>query len=284
MSKYYDEIFNKYGNENRRKKELIKVNIYGLELNITKKMKKNYYRRFMENVKHNNKIQRDQKKNNRRLTLILDKYSLNKIAEEYQIQKLPKTKRNSMIIKDKIKLLSIQKTSPSASLDDDSESNEDKEHLECRERINTFKKIEKKNLEALPKLKDDIKFKIREEKINDAEMEKYIQFQKRVDDLTLSRINNGFHMGLVEEGFDSFEDELRINEEKRKDERRINKFIDDMTYDLNYNLRKIQNENLIHVIDFKIKNFVNVLSPVKINQKSKRRKNVNKIQKKKPDL
>ena len=107
---------------------------------------------------------------------------------------------------------------------------------------------------------------------------KYIQFQKRVNDLTLSGINSGFHMGLVEEGFDSFEDELRMNEEKRKDERRINSFIDSMKYDLNYHFRKIQKESSLHVIDFKIKNFVNILSPIKINPRSKKQK-INKIQK-----
>jgi len=280
MNKYYDKIFNKYGNESGKKKELIKINIYGLELKITKKMQKNYYKRFMENVKHSNKIQRDQIKNNRRLTLLLDKYNLNKIVKEFQIQNLSETKRKSLINKDKVKPFSILKTDPAASRGDDSESNEDKEYLAWRERINTLKIIEKKNLEALLKLKNDIKFKIREGKINDAEMERYIQFQKRINDLTLSGINNGFHMGLVEEGFDSFEDELRMNEEKRKDERRINSFIDSMNYDLNSHLRKIQNENLIQVIDFKIKNFVNVLSPIKINQKSKGNKNLNKIQKK----
>ena len=283
MNKYYDEIYNKYENGSKRKEELINISIYGLELKITKKMQKNYYKRFMENVKESNKIQRDQKRNNRRLTLILDKYNLNEITEECQNHNLSKSKRKNMVNKDKIKHLSILKTDPTAG-DDDSESNGDKELLAWKERINTLKKIEKKNLEALLKLKNDIKFKIREGKINDAEMEKYIQFQKRINDLTLSGINNGFHMGLVEEGFDSFEDELRMNEEKRKDERRINSFIDSMTYDLNYHFKKIQKENLLHVIDFKIKNFVNVLSPIKINPRTKSRKKINKFQKKKQEL
>ena len=284
MNKYYDEIYNKYGNESQREEELINISIYGLELKITKKMQKNYYKRFMHNVKQNNKIQRDQKRNNRRLTLILDKYNLSKITEDFLKQNLSKNKRKSMINKDKIKRLSILKTNPAAPWDDDSECNEDKEISAWKERINEMKKIEKKNLEALLKLKNDIKFKIKEGKINDTEMEKYIQFQKRINDLTLSGINNGFHMGLVEEGFDSFEDELRMNEEKRQEERRINSFIDSMTYDLNYHFRRTQKENLLHVIDFKIKNFVNVLSPIKINPKSKSIKKINKIQKKKQEL
>ena len=284
MNKYYDEIYNKYGNESERKEDLININIYGLELKITKKMQKNYYKRFMENVKKNNKIQIEQERNNKRLTLILDKYNLNKITEEYQNHNLSKSKRKSLKNKDKNKSLSNLKSGNEDPMDDDSQNNEEKKLLAWKEKINTLKKIEKKNLEALLKLKNDIQFKIKEGKINDTEMGKYILFQKRINDLTLSGINNGFHMGLVEEGFDSFEDELRMNEEKRKNERRINSFIDSMTYDLNYHFRKTQKESLLHVIDFKLKNFVNVLSPIKINPRSKSRKKINKIQKKKPEL
>ena len=118
--------------------------------------------------------------------------------------------------------------------------------------------------------------KIQEGVFNQSEMDNFLKFQKRINELTLEGINNRVYIKQLEQGFNSFEEELKIHEEKKKNERRINSFIDSMNFDLyrRYELKKAIEKYFCHPVDFKNKNIINKLSPIQLEEKHKF-KNIN---------
>ena len=88
--------------------------------------------------------------------------------------------------------------------------------------------------------------------------------------MAVEGINNRVYIKQLEEGFNSFEEELKSHEEKKRNERRINSFVDSMNFDLyrRDELKKAIEKYFCHPVDFKNKNFVNKLSPIGKDKKS----------------
>jgi hypothetical protein len=102
MNKYYDEIYNKYGKENEKinPESLVDVKIFGFDFKIPLKIQRNYYKKFMANVRFQNIKRRDERNINQRLSYLLDKYSLQKLNEKNnKILKQRKSKISNMGIK-----------------------------------------------------------------------------------------------------------------------------------------------------------------------------------------
>ena len=70
---------------------------------------------------------------------------------------------------------------------------------------------------------------------------------------------------LLEQEFTSFEEELKIKEQKKKEEKRINNFFNNMNYDIekNYYIKKAQKKLFGDFFDFNEKFNINILSPSK---------------------
>ena len=279
MDNYYDYLYNKYG-EQDDDSFTVKVNIYGLELMISPNIQKNYYKKFMENIKKQNKLKREQKNMNRRLSMILDKYSLKNIDKKVRNKKnKSKTIINKIIIKSDKLYQKENKSEQNSETKRQLETNfkDEIKNLELiwETKDDSLRELQKKKEEILYKLKNDIKYKIKEGVVNQSKMENFNEFQRRINQLALEGINNKIYLKKLEQGINSFEEDLKEDEEKRKNERRINGFIDSMNYDFNF-FDKIKEKYYCHAIDFKLKYFVNILSPVK-SEGNRKRKNINKI-------
>ena len=73
---WYNYLFSKYASE--PDDELIDINIFGLNFKIKNKIRQNFYNKFITEIKKQNKINREQKENNLRLSLIIDKFKKKK--------------------------------------------------------------------------------------------------------------------------------------------------------------------------------------------------------------
>ena len=266
MDKYYNDIFSKYGKEEND--ELVEVLIFGIGLKIKKKTQKNFYGKFISTIKKQNKIKREQSHSNYRLSVILDKFNKNNDEENdnKNIQRRRKRKNKTNNFHKNNFLFPIKILEPE--LPKPKEENEYKKDFFWGVKIDSLKDVEKKKQEALLRLKHDIKYKIKEGVFNQSEMDNFLKFQKRINELTLERINNRVYIKQLEEGFNTFEEELKIHEEKKKNERRINEFIDSMNFDLyrRDELQKAIEKYFCHPIDFKNKNLINILSPFRIDE------------------
>ena len=275
MDNYYNYLFSKYASE--PDDELIDINIFGLNFKIKNKIRQNFYNKFITEIKKQNKINREQKENNLRLSLIIDKFKKKKNndeAENKNIKKYKKRKtqtysnnKNSLFLRPKKQ----EELVPQNRTDLNASENEYKQNFFWGVKIDSVKELEKKKEEVLLRLKHDVKYKIQEGIINKSEMDNFIKFQKRINELNLEGINNRVYIKQLEQGFNNFEEELKMNEEKRKNERRINNFIDSMNFDLNrgYEIKRILEKTFSHAIDFKNMNYINILSPVRTNENKK---------------
>ena len=277
MNSYYNELFSKYDKDIND--DIIDINIFGINLKIKKKTQENFYNKFINKIKSQNKIKREQYCMNQRLSVILDRFNKNKNKEEEienkNNKKFKKRKNKTNVFKNHL-ILFNKKIEKETKLKSNNKENEYDKDFFWGVKIDSVKELEKKKEEVLLRLKHDIKYKIQEGVFNQSEMDNFLKFQKRINELTLERINNRVYIKQLEQGFNSFEEELRMHEEKKKNERRINSFIDSMNFDLyrRYELKKAIEKYFCHPVDFKNKNFINELSPVHFEEKHKS-KNIN---------
>ena len=94
-------------------------------------------------------------------------------------------------------------------------------------------------------------------------MDNFLKFEKRMNAYNINQIDNKKLLKLFEQEFISFNEELEIITQKRKEERRINNFIDDMKFDIDNNnyIRNIQKKLFCNVFDFNEKYNINILNP-----------------------
>ena len=223
----------------------------------------------MNEIKLKNKIKREQKYMNKRLSVILDKYNKNKSNDELNENKnLNIYKKRNKKIKNKDNIFQnpnflFPKKKENYELNKKKDEPEYDKNYFWGININSVKELEKKKEEVLLRIKHDIKFKINEGVFNQSEMDNFLKFQKKMNELCLEKINNRAYIKQLEEGFKSFEEELRMHEEKKENERRINDFVDSMNFDLyrKFEFKKSIEKYFCHPTDFKNKNLINILSP-----------------------
>ena len=272
LNQYYDDLFSKFGKESD-KKELIDITFFGINLKITKKIQKIFYFKFMNYIKEENRKKRNQVKMNLRLKALLNKYDKTKNDDKINNKSYKKYKKSKsqLIRKDKnllfLKSKKAKATPSPKKIVEKKDNNEYQKNFLWGVKIDSIKEVEKKKEEILLRLKDDIKHKIKEGIISHSEMDNFMIFQKKINQLQLNEINNRIYLKELEQSINAFEEELKINEEKKKNERRINNFIDSMNYDLHrgYEIKKFLEKTFSHAIDLKKINYLNILSPVRKN-------------------
>ena len=127
----------------------------------------------------------------------------------------------------------------------------------------SIKELEKKKEEILRAIKNNVNLKILKGEIGYSDMDNFLKFEKRMNAYNINQIDNKKLLKLFEQEFISFNEELEIITQKRKEERRINNFIDDMKFDIENNnyIRNIQKKLFCNVFDFNEKFNINKLNP-----------------------
>ena len=277
MAEYYESLFNKFEKELKESKEpnnneLIDIILFGINFKITKKAQKNFHQKFMNYVKIENKKKRAEASLMLRLGELLNKFSKNKDEIQNKLDnksdKNNKKIKNQEIKKNELLFLKPKKINPiplSQKIIEKKEENDFQNNYVLGMKIDSVKEVQKKKEEILLRLKHDIKYKIKEGILSKSEMDNFLDFQKKFNELQLNEINNRIYLNQLEQGITAFEEELKINEEQKKNERRINAFVDSMNCDLHrrYEIQQFLEKTFSHAIDFKKTNYLNKLSPVR---------------------
>ena len=279
MDKYFDEIFNKYGLEenDENDEQLVDIKFFGYNFKIKRKNQINFSNNLMNNIRKQEQIKKNN--DNKIVNLILDRFLKNRKSIKNQDVfsshiLFRRKKRNSKNINN-INLKSKIKKNNEISLSKKEKEEEKKEEIKLEREeefksqyfigINkdSIKELEKKKEEILRAIKNNVNLKILKGEIGYSDMDNFIKFEKRMNAYNINQIDNKKLLKLFEQEFISFNEELEIITQKRKEERRINNFIDDMKFDIDNNnyIRNIQKKLFCNVFDFNEKYNINILNP-----------------------
>ena len=250
---------------NNIENEMIKVEEKNEEeksINNTEKNKNKFSKRYKKREKKKNK----EKKNNE----INEENIEEKVIKKKHFSKT-KRRRPSItfnIFKKNFNNILIEENKKAKN----DENNENKNNNKIRKYFNevnldNLKDINNKKLEILFKMKHDMEYKIRKGEIKTVEKEAYKKLEEKINMISntdLEDLNISSYIDKLEEYFNSFENNLYLAEQKKKDEERINKFKLDLQDDLYfyYILRKKMEQRFGHAIDLKKVNHINELRDI----------------------
>ena len=266
MEKYFDQIFNKYAREENDEK-FVDVKFFGYEFKIKQKNQNNFKNILMRNIRQQEKELKENQIMQSKLNLILNKFTKNKKSirnkEIYNSSILFRKNRN-YLKKNITKEISNNK----AIKLNNEETEEDKDYKNkyfIGIKMDSLKELEEKKEEILEKMKDDIRCRILKGEIGHSEMDNFLNFQKRMNSYRIDLTYSKHFIKLLEQEFTSFEEELKIKEQKKKEEKRINHFFNNMNYDIEKNnyIKKAQKKLFGDFFDFNEKFNINILSPTK---------------------
>ena len=259
MNRYFEQIFNKYGNE-----QLVDVKFCGFNFKIKRKNQNNFKNILMKIIR-----QKEENKNNySKLNIMLEKLNKDKnIVKSNSSILFEKSTKRDKNENDKEIPKKEKKNQEVSLIMEEKESKKDEEEFKSKYflgiKMNSVDELEQKKEEILKMIKDDIKIKIMKKEIGHSEMDNFLNFEKRMNAYHIDSSNDKNFIKLLEQEFISFEEELKIKEQKKKEERRINSFINNMYYDFerDYYMKIAQKKYFCNVIDFHEKNNINILSP-----------------------
>ena len=133
--------------------------------------------------------------------------------------------------------------------------------------LNNLVDINNKKLEIMFKMKHDLEYKIRKGDIKPGEKDEYKKLEERINMISnssLENLNISDYIDILEDYFSSFESNMYLAEQKKKDEERINGFKGELQQNLYFYflLKKKIEEKYGHPIDFKTVNHINELSNI----------------------
>jgi hypothetical protein len=117
-------------------------------------------------------------------------------------------------------------------------------------------------MQILLKFKNDIEYKAMTGDIDQTEVDMFSKLEAKMDKL-MDLININEYMAKMEDYIGEFQEEMNLREKSRKDEKRINGFIENLNDDINF---KISKKNYILNRFGKIINFKKVNSISKLNE------------------
>jgi len=262
MNKYFNDIFNKYEDD---VEQLIDITFFGYNFKIKKKNQMNFRNILMKNIREKNE--------NRiiftKLGLILDKFKNNKKRSSQMFSPSAISRRHEKIKrmreeKEKRKEKKKETIKEQKEYKNIKEENDEeyKAKLFKGVKMDSINELEKKKEEILLLMEDDIKLKVIKGEMGHNELDNFLDFQKRMKAYQIDCNSKNF-IKLLEQEFISFEEQLKIKEQKKKEEKRLNNFVNNMYYDLerNFYFKKAQKQLFCNVVDYNEKNNINVLSP-----------------------
>ena len=281
MDKYFDEIFNKYGIEenDENDEQLVDIKFFGYDFKIKRKNQINFSNNLMSNIRKQEKIKKNN--DNKIVNLILERFLKNrksiKNKDVFSSRILFRRKKrnskniNNINLKSKIKSknneISLSKKEKEEEKKEEIKEEREEEEFKSQYFIginkDSIKELEKKKEEILRAIKNNVNLKILKGEIGYSDMDNFLKFEKRMNAYNINQIDNKKLIKLFEQEFISFNEELEIITQKRKEERRINNFIDDMKFDIDNNnyIRNIQKKLFCNVFDFNEKYNINILNP-----------------------
>ena len=275
MKKYFNDLFNKYGKE-EKDEELVDIKFFGYNFKIKRKNQKNFKIILLNNIRLEEKIKKENDILNRKLNLILNKYKKKnnflKNKDLYNSSILFRrhrktSKRNHSIIRKKEKTKSKESLFiKSIKKEEEEEEDNDKNfNSELFKGIKSDSKneLEKKKEELLENMEDEIKNKINRGEVYRTEMDNFLTFQKRLNAYQINPNQNKKIIKILEHELISFQEELKIREQKKREEKRLNNFINEMNYDIKRKIdfKNKQKNKFCNVVDYKEKNNMSILSP-----------------------
>ena len=247
---------------NNIENEMIKVEEKNEEeksINDTEKNKNKFSKRYKKREKKKNKEKKNNEINEEEKVIKKKHFSKTKRRRPSITFSIFKKNYNNILIEENKKAKNDQ-------------NNENKNNNKIRKYFNevnldNLKDINNKKLEILFKMKHDMEYKIRKGEIKTVEKEAYKKLEEKINMISntdLEDLNISGYIDKLEEYFNSFENNLYLAEQKKKDEERINKFKLDLQDDLYfyYILRKKMEQRFGHAIDLKKVNHINELRDI----------------------
>ena len=129
-----------------------------------------------------------------------------------------------------------------------------------------IKEVEMKKLEVLYKIKNDLNFKIMKGYINVSDYDIYDKLKDRLSKL-INKYNIQEYITNIEDCFDEFQEEIFLVEQRRRNEQRINAFVQNLNTQIDFNSIKknVQEKKLCNVINYDSINRINVLNNIQEN-------------------
>ena len=276
-----DDYFNIYKNNDKEKKssfieedEFIEkeINFFGEELTIKQNKKdKDLYDKYM-------KLKR--LKNMQNLKQMKIRNIFLKELKEGTLYQNEENNKNNFINKKFIRKKNIQRRKSKGyfkfikkkfikSLDDEYDSNDSNIN---EEEINYFKgidessikEIERRKEEVLLKFKNDIIYKINKTELTFNELNLYDELVKKLKNFE-NNLSNEKYIKLLQNYFHNLNKQLKLSEERKLQELRINKFVNSLIDDMDIISfkKKKQETDRCHVLNYKDFNYANKLNNIK---------------------
>ena len=175
-------------------------------------------------------------------------------------QKSKKSILNSLIYKNN----NEKKSNNNTKENNDKDTKKESKGFFTNMKLNSLEDIEKKKFEILYKFKHDIKYKINIGEMSSIEMENFEAFQEKIFNLKDKFTSSDYdsYIKELEIIFQSFQQEIADNANKKIDEDRINKYLKQYQEDYNDKnyYKDIQRNFLCKVINFSQVNHMNMLN------------------------
>ena len=130
-------------------------------------------------------------------------------------------------------------------------------------KFKTKRDVEKRKLELLYNIKNDLNYKILKGYINISDYDIYDKLKERLEKL-IDIYSMQDYIDRIEECFSDFQDEMLLIEQRRRNEQRINAFVKDLNHQIDVKSIKknIQEKKLCNVTNYDTVNHINILNNI----------------------
>jgi len=244
-------------NNNKEDEKVIIIDFFGLNIEV-------------KNVK--NALQNYMKKNNITLVQLYRqieiKNKLSKLIKQLEKEKKERRRKrykskknvlNSKIDRNLMKFLENPEKDEKIEKNGKNGKNVQKE----KNTIELKKEEEKRKMRLLLKFKNDIDYKIMKGEINELDIDIFSKLKEKLDKL-IDEYNIEEDNKKIEDYFGDVQEELEIIEQRKRNEKRINEFINDLNDQINIKTltRKKIEEKFCNVINYNSVNHMNILNNV----------------------
>ena len=241
-------------NNNKEDEKVIIIDFFGLNIEV-------------KNVK--NALQNYMKKNNITLVQLYRQIEIkNKLSKLIKQLEKEKKERRRKRYKSKKNVLNskidrnLMKFFENPEKDEKIEKNGKNVQKE-KNTIEIKKEEEKRKMRLLLKFKNDIDYKIMKGEINELDIDIFSKLKEKLDKL-IDEYNIEEDNKKIEDYFGDVQEELEIIEQRKRNEKRINEFINDLNDQINIKTltRKKIEEKFCNVINYNSVNHMNILNNV----------------------
>ena len=236
---------------------VVLINLFGLNIkvrNIKNALKNYLIKRKLTLTELYQLIQR--KNNLSKLIIKLEKEKKEKRRKKRKSKKSILDIRNNNL--DILKFFNNVDKSENENINKDNEIKKQKE-----KKVETQKDIEKRKMRLLLKFKNDINYKIKTGDMNVSDIDIFSKMQEKLDKL-MNFYNINENEKKIEDFAGDFHEEMELFEQRKKDERIINAFINDLYDQINYKSKKkkVIEDTFCNVVNYDSVNRMNILNKI----------------------